>query len=89
MPLFNSPRSAAAQTDVKNSFGKESDELFGGGGAVDDAVLWQNDVLVPVKMCVRLFLLFFRRHTFLRSLQCGSRRNPGGAILDERGEREH
>ena len=50
MPLFYSPGSAAAQTNVKDSFGKESDELFGRGGAVDDTVLWQNDVLVPAKM---------------------------------------
>ena len=50
MPLFNSPRSAAAQTNVKDSFGEESDELLGRGGAVDDAVLWQNDVLVPAKI---------------------------------------
>merc|ERR1719278_1458489 len=36
MPLFYSPGSAAAQTNVKDSFGEESDELFGRGGAVDD-----------------------------------------------------
>ena len=50
MPLFNRPRCAAAQTDVEDSFGEESDKLFGWGGAVDDAVFWQNDVLVPAKM---------------------------------------
>ena len=30
-----------------------------------------------------------RRHTFLHSLPCGSRRSPEGAILDEQGGRGH
>ena len=31
----------------------------------------------------------YRKHTFLRFLQCGSPRSPGGAILDERGGKGH